>query len=675
MLKSLLFSIVALFFILFVLYQAVTRFVIKQEVSKARLLAHSLVHTREYLSKFAPYIQFRKKQYFSPFSLTPAYAVGEIAKILSKKDNIYIRQLSDKPRDPKNLAKGDELDAIKYFRLHKNSKDFFIAHRNKDNPHIFYAYPLRMEKSCLKCHGPANKIEKPLYQELVKLYGNKAFGYKLGEIRGIIAIRIPFDQVKSTIKIIFFKLLIVILIVYSIGFYLFLNINSKIINDIMKFNNYFSNTFKKNIYRPFKKDVYFKESKFIKDRINEIVKAIKNYKKDLFNIMYYNQLTGLPNKIRFLEILKRNKAPLILLDIDSFKELNYFYGEKIANEIILQVAQRLKTHKVFHIKIDEFAILKSEVSSKEELFKFTKQLIEKLEEPYYIDDFVIYLKFRAGIAWNQRDFLSLLSALDATKILNKDIVFCKEVKHIRNAYKEHLKWIKKLKSAIKDNKIVTYYQPIVDKNKNICKYEALIGLIDEKGKVITPYYFLDIAKKSKLYFDITKIVLTSALENIKKSKYGISINLSTMDMENESMRKFILEKVKNFDEPSKITFEIIESENIKASKKSIEFIQTLKEIGIQIFIDDFGSGFANFDYLFALGADGIKIDGNLVKNVLVDKRNEVIIKTIVEFAKQFNMKVIAGYVENESIFDKLKELGVECFQGYFYSKPREDIIT
>ena len=120
---------------------------------------------------------------------------------------------------------------------------------------------------------------------------------------------------------------------------------------------------------------------------------------------------------------------------------------------------------------------------------------------------------------------------------------------------------------------------------------------------------------------------------------------------------------------------IIESENIKASKKSIEFIQTLKEIGIQIFIDDFGSGFANFDYLFALGADGIKIDGNLVKNVLVDKRNEVIIKTIVEFAKQFNMKVIAGYVENESIFDKLKELGVECFQGYFYSKPREDIIT
>jgi len=141
------------------------------------------------------------------------------------------------------------------------------------------------------------------------------------------------------------------------------------------------------------------------------------------------------------------------------------------------------------------------------------------------------------------------------------------------------------------------------------------------------------------------------------------------------MRKFILDKVKNFDEPSKITFEIIESEDIKTSTDSIEFIKELKNLGAQIFIDDFGSGFANFDYLFALGADGVKIDGSLVKNVLVDNRREAIIKTIVEFAKQFNMKVIAEYVENDLIFDKLKELGVECFQGYFYSKPREDIIT
>jgi len=139
------------------------------------------------------------------------------------------------------------------------------------------------------------------------------------------------------------------------------------------------------------------------------------------------------------------------------------------------------------------------------------------------------------------------------------------------------------------------------------------------------------------------------------------------------MRKFILEKVNSLKDKSKITFEIVESEDVRESEIFKEFLRILKEKGCSIYIDDFGSGYSNFDYILKLYPDGVKIDGSLIKNILEDKNSKVIVKTVISFAKEMNIKTVAEFVENEEIFNLLKEMGVDYFQGYYFSPPKPTI--
>jgi len=676
MIKSFIFSGVGLFVLLFILYKSITSFVIDQEVQKARLLAHTLVYTREYLAQEAPFVEIKNKK-FHPFSLTPAYAVGQIAKIIEKNENIYVKQTSDRYRNPKNKPNIHELEAIEYFKIHPNAKEFFQIHQgHKDYikyQHLFYAYPLKVKQSCLKCHGPKNEVPKHILQKLEKYYGDRAFGYKLGDIRGIISIKIPFNEITNKVDFLFLKLSFVLLFLYLLGIVIFMRINNLIFKDIKSINSYLQEKLSKNIYRPFKEPMNFYEFDIIKKEINNTVNSLKNYQKNLYKSLYYNELTGLPNRKKLMKVIQKGEYPIILFDIDSFKEINYFYGEEVADEIIKQVAKRLEDQRAFHIKIDEFAVLKYKKMDKDEIYEFTKRMLKKLEEPYEIGDYSIIIKFRAGIAYTHRTFMRALSALDATRFLNKDIAFCSEAERIRDSYQEHLIWLRKLKVAIENKKIVPFFQPIMNRDAKVCKYEALVRLIDENGEVISPYFFLDVAKKSRLYFEITKQVIEKSFEKFHDLDYEFSINLSTLDMESDVIKEFILEKLSNFRDPERVSFEIVESEDINNSQSAYEFIKELQKFGCKILIDDFGSGYANFDYLLSLGANGLKIDGSLIKNILEDENSQIIVRTIVNFAKEVNMQVIAEFVENEETFEYLKALGVDCFQGYYFSPPKDDL--
>jgi EAL domain-containing protein (putative c-di-GMP-specific phosphodiesterase class I) len=144
------------------------------------------------------------------------------------------------------------------------------------------------------------------------------------------------------------------------------------------------------------------------------------------------------------------------------------------------------------------------------------------------------------------------------------------------------------------------------------------------------------------------------------------------DIENNRMREYILQKV-NKTKDVKVTFELVESENIRESEFVRNYLMMLKKLGAEIYIDDFGSGYSNFDYLIKLSPEGIKIDGSLIKDILTNPQDELLVETIISFAKSINMKVVAEFVENEEIFEKLKELGVDYFQGYYFSPPKPDL--
>ncbi len=422
----------------------------------------------------------------------------------------------------------------------------------------------------------------------------------------------------------------------------------------------------------------FIEFNELKNKINKTFFKIKKYEGTVYYKLNYNSLTNLPNRNKFLETIKNKKRAIVLINIDKFKEINFYFGPQIGDELIKKVAKRLQklkkefNFKLFHLDIDEFALLfddKDKNQLKEKIIK----ILKRLEESYDVKGNEITIRLRAGVSFDEKDYLRADVALDMAKEYKKDIFFVKEIDEDLNKYEEHLKWLRKLQWALENDKIVLFYQPIMDKNKNNVKYEGLVRLIDEKGKIITPFFFLDVAKKSRLYLEITKTIISQAVEKIKSDNVSISVNLTLEDIDDEHIRMFVFEKISELNDKSLLSIEIVESEDVRESVLVKEFLERLKKEDVSIYIDDFGSGYSNFDYLIKLTPDVVKIDGSLIKNILTDKNSEIVVKTIILFAKEMNIKTVAEFVENKEVFEKLKEMGVDYFQGYYFSPPKPDV--
>jgi len=243
--------------------------------------------------------------------------------------------------------------------------------------------------------------------------------------------------------------------------------------------------------------------------------------------------------------------------------------------------------------------------------------------------------------------------------------------------KKNMKTISMIKDAIKSSRIVSYFQPIIDNStKEIVKYESLVRLIDGDGKVLTPYFFLDTAKKSNYYTDITNIVLEHSFAILNACNFDISINLSAIDIEQKNTRQKVIELLeKNRDNAKRVVFELLEDEGVKDFELIKRFVLDVKAYGAKIAIDDFGAGYSNFERLLDFQPDILKIDGSLIKDIETNSYSVSVVKTIVTFAKEQHIQTIAEFIENESIFEIVKELGVDYSPGYYFGKPEPKIET
>jgi EAL domain-containing protein (putative c-di-GMP-specific phosphodiesterase class I) len=234
--------------------------------------------------------------------------------------------------------------------------------------------------------------------------------------------------------------------------------------------------------------------------------------------------------------------------------------------------------------------------------------------------------------------------------------------------KEKFEQVVKLRKALANGDIIPYYQPIVDKEGNITKYEALMRVkIDDK--IVSPFMFMDLIKEAKLYDEFSKLMIKKVFEDAKSDKlHKVSLNLSFLDISNAEIREFILDLLQKSQIGEKITFEILESESLENINIVTEFIKKVKEFGVTIAIDDFGSGYSNFVNILTIKPDFIKIDGSLIKNIQKPEYYEIV-KLINNFAKKFDILTVAEFVENREIFDILIEIGIDCFQGYYFYKP------
>lgn len=398
--------------------------------------------------------------------------------------------------------------------------------------------------------------------------------------------------------------------------------------------------------------------------------------------LYIDKLTNLPNRNKLKKDLDENSIDLMaLLDVDEFSTINDLFGEKIGDTILYELAKKIKSYfseedyLVYRIEADKFTIVaKKNHQDVNEFYNLCKAFADKIEkESLLIDEDEIDINITIGIAQGDgaRAFKYSQRVINYARTKLQRIMIYNESFRIQQSFEENIKWVKQLKIGFRENLFQAYFQPIVDtKTKEVYKYEALIRYITKEGVEIAPYHFLNVAKKTKFYPNIIKIVIQDAFKLIKNKNKRVSVNISFDDIANSETTAFIYEILEqNRDFTEFLEFEILESEEISDFNEVSKFIAEIKKFNCIVGVDDFGAGYSNFNLLTLLDIDFVKIDGSLIERINTSKDLEIIVNTIANFSKEFKVKTVAEYVSNEDIYNKIKELNIDYCQGYYFDKP------
>ncbi|WP_345980616.1 EAL domain-containing protein [Sulfurimonas sp. HSL3-2] len=423
---------------------------------------------------------------------------------------------------------------------------------------------------------------------------------------------------------------------------------------------------------------------FLSPRVD--ITELVEKKEELERSLVTDNLTNLPNRNQLIkDVIKYDELECInlaLINIDRFKEINDFYGYDIADKVLLQVAYKLQDlaskigFKVYKLPSDEYAVFSSTCGDPHDFHKYIKGIIDDLmQTKFEIKDQEIIIHVSCGIATNARPIMVKADmALQRAKSSKKNLVEYDDSLDMEKNISENIKGISMIKSAIKNNQIVPYFQPIYNLETNkIEKYESLARIVEDDSNVILPLSFIDIAIKSKLYPNITRAILFKTFEFFKDKDYEFSINCSMEDISNRAVVQYILDNLKEFKHPEKVVFELLETEEVKDYKILKDFIDQVKKFGSKIAVDDFGSGYSNFAHILELNIDYLKIDSSLVRNILTDRNSKIITQSIINFAKDMGVKTIAEFVEDKESMELLREMGADYIQGYYIGEPTDGL--
>jgi len=363
-----------------------------------------------------------------------------------------------------------------------------------------------------------------------------------------------------------------------------------------------------------------------------------------------------------------------IVDIDFFKHINDTYGHKVGDEILKLFAKTLKENLrkediVIRYGGEEFLILlkKDRKLTNRKVLVILERLINIIRSTTFNN-----LKITASFGVNL-DTDKARNLNDAIK--KADLALYKAKKEGRDRIeiytekKEEEISLSDLKEIIEKEEFTFFFQPIVNlKTKEVLYYESLLRF-KYQGEIIPPFKYLEMIKETFLYSKLSRKIIEKNAEILQKYPFlRISINLSPQDLINESTVDFLLK----IDEGiiNRLKLEIIETEDIRNFELLKTNVEKLKTKGYKIALDDFGKGYINFFYLTEIPASYIKIDGSIVKNIYLNEKYYILCKNVFNFAKEMNIEVIAEFVENKEIVDKLIEIGIKYGQGYYFSKPK-----
>lgn len=415
----------------------------------------------------------------------------------------------------------------------------------------------------------------------------------------------------------------------------------------------------------------------------------------------FDTLTGLPNRRYGLELMHTacNNVQynnvyqgILFIDLDNFKFVNDTLGHGVGDQILIAVANRMqmifpKNTLMVRLGGDEFLVLlvdigKDEAIAREEVLKIAELARCKFYEPHHIETELLKTKYlistSIGVAtfkspeYNINDILRFADmAMYESKHEGKNKVnifspqMYEQVKIVATIEQD-------LVDSLNNNTLEVYYQPIYDQLNRVISAEALLRWVHPEIGVIDPSVLIPIAESSWLIKNIDSFVLDKVCSFIAKHKilFPISVNISA---------KHILQDEFEFDigvilqrhniKPQQIIFEITETVALIDINKAITCLKSLQEQGFRISLDDFGTGYSSLSYLKNLPIDFLKIDKSFTSKVEEDSQDELMVETIIDLGENFNLEIIAEGVETKGQFIKLKQLGCDYFQGYYFNRP------
>lgn len=417
---------------------------------------------------------------------------------------------------------------------------------------------------------------------------------------------------------------------------------------------------------------------------------IKNNYETMQELLTIDKITKLPNAEMLnqrLKILKQKRKNItaMLYNIDSFSLINEAYGFEAGNSILKRVGEFLSLSilphqaSLFRYTSDEFVIV---FNGKVDNPLLHAQQIQSFfhENPVYEQAQIsLHVTLSCGIVTSQHLETLLPKAREALKIarrynLANQVSIYNAKKACFNENAHQLEWIRKTRSALEENRIIPYFQPIVDnQTQAIMFHECLVRMQDKKdlSHIISPNYFLPATRKSGLMCNLTKTMISKCFKMFANSSRAFTLNISQEDICSNDFVEFLLLKQQKYAIAShQVVLEIVEDIILDDTlSMPLKNIQKLKSLGYQIALDDFGVDKSNFNRLKNIGVDYLKIDGQFIRCVHQHECNQNIVESIVRMANKLNIKVIAEFVETVKEYEMIKALGVHYTQGYYFYKP------
>jgi len=405
--------------------------------------------------------------------------------------------------------------------------------------------------------------------------------------------------------------------------------------------------------------------------------------------LYRDNLTMLKNRNALYEELYNHKmGVLILMDIFDFKSINDHFGIEVGNAVLVHCSEILNqqsapaSYNVYRLSSDLFALyLRCDSTIVMPHIVFAKELLSYMRaNPFKTEGIDIDITCNIGIAISNTNLLEQAEiALHASKKGDEPIVVYEQSMDRMKQISMNLQKKQEIHKALDEDCFIPFFQPIVDGNGKVVKYEVLMRMIriDEQGEsvYIAPSGFFEYILRAKLYKQISINVIEKSFGYMYDKGIDFSINVNYQEIGSASFKEAFKVLLEKFGIGNHLIIEITESEQIDSYEVLQAFVEEVRHYGVKIAIDDFGSGFSNFENILKISPEYIKIDGSLIQNINHDEQSRQLVKSIISFAKEMHICTIAEFISEKALFDTAKHLGIDEYQGYYFGMPARSICT